>query len=306
MGDFYIVNEYWFAVFQLVLAMLGMGATLTLKDFKSVLLTPYAVTIGTLIQLIVIPLSAFAFVSLLDLPTGVAVGIALIVAVPGGTSSNIFTHFASGSVPLSISITAITTLACLATTPFVLDFLIAAHMPPDFVMPTEQIMKEISLNLLLPLAIGMVILYLRPKFAEPLSKWSIRGSVLGLFMIFAGSAVAGRLDVEKFGLSNIMMIGLFILIIMLLGWLVPRLLGLSHADSTAVEMEVVVRNINLGLMLKASIFPTVIGQENTLGDMVLFSLLLYGAIQLMLGIGLIMLRRPKSASAAVAQDGPIH
>jgi len=101
------------------------------------------------------------------------------------------------------------------------------------------------------------------------------------------------------------MVSLFVLVIILLGWLVPRLLGLSHADSTAVEMEVVVRNINLGLMLKASIFPTVVGQENILADMVLFSLLLYGAIQLMLGIVLIVLRRPKS-TPAVTQDGPAH
>ena len=35
---FYLNNEYWFAVVQLVLAMVGMGATLTPKDILMILL----------------------------------------------------------------------------------------------------------------------------------------------------------------------------------------------------------------------------------------------------------------------------
>ena len=38
MGDFYVEYEYWFAAFQLVMAMLGMGATLTARDFRDVVL----------------------------------------------------------------------------------------------------------------------------------------------------------------------------------------------------------------------------------------------------------------------------
>jgi BASS family bile acid:Na+ symporter len=49
-------------------------------------------------------------------------------------------------------------------------------------------------------------------------------------------------------------------------------------------MEVVVRNINLGLLIKgllikASIFPAIAGSTGTTGDMVLFTLLLYGGQQ---------------------------
>lgn len=294
MAEFYINHEYWFAVFQLVSAMLGMGATLKLGDFRAVILQPFSVSAGTLIQLLLVPLVAFVFIATLSPIAGVAVGIALIAAIPGGTSSNIFTHFAQGNVALSISITAITTLACLVTTPLILSLLISSYMPADFVMPTSQIMKEITLNLLLPLCTGMIVLRISPTFANYLSAWCIRGSILGLLMIFVGSSIAGRLDVEQFGLTNIGLVSLFILAIVLLGWLAPRFLRLPAADSTAIEMEVVVRSVNLGIMLKVSLFPTMIGGDNSLGNMVLFSLLLYGAIQLMLGLILIAIRKSSS------------
>ena len=100
--------------------MLGMGATLTGKDFRDVLLEPRAVSFGTGIQLLLVPLTAFLFIQFPGVGTGVAVGIALIAAIPGGTTSNIFTYLARGNFALSICITAVTTLACLVSTPLIL------------------------------------------------------------------------------------------------------------------------------------------------------------------------------------------
>ena len=87
MLEFYLSNEYWFAATQLILAMFGMGATLTPKDFKDVFVEPLAVTAGTVIQLATVPLATFVFLSAFDINAGVAVGIALIAAIPGGTAS---------------------------------------------------------------------------------------------------------------------------------------------------------------------------------------------------------------------------
>ena len=291
MGEFYVENEYGFAVFQLVLAMLGMGATLTAEDFKDVAREPMAVSFGSAMQLMVMPLLALGFISLFSVPAGVAVGIALIAAVPGGSSSNIFTHFARGNVALSISITAVTTLACLVTTPLILDFLISEHMPADFEMPSFQVMREIFVNVLLPLFIGMAILKYVPHYAAKVSLWCIRGSVLGLAMIFIGASMAGRLDIEKFGHANLMLASLFIAVVVIAAWLLPKLAGIAKADATAIEMEVVVRNINLGMMLKVALFPAVAGQVSQLGDTVLFTLLLYGAVMLLLGIAMVVLKK---------------
>ncbi|MEP2987825.1 MAG: bile acid:sodium symporter [Parasphingorhabdus sp.] len=298
MGEFYLANEYWFAVFQLVTAMLGMGATLTPRDFREVLVEPKAVTSGTAIQLIIVPLVALAVISGFGVVGGVAVGMALIAAIPGGTTSNIFTFFARGNVPLSITITAVTTLACLFTTPLILEFLITQYMPDDFTMPRGQIMMEIALTLLLPLVIGMLYLRFFPSTAATFSKWVVRASLFGILMIVVGSATSGRLDWEAFGLVNIALVAGLIAVLALASWLVCKALRLRHADRTAIDIEVVVRNINLGFMLKASLFPAVVGQPDPIGDMVLFTLLLYGTLQLLIAVGLIMRGRRVNGLAA--------
>lgn len=299
MGTFYIEHEYWFSVFQLATAMIGMGATLTSKDFREILLEPKAVASGTVIQLLVVPLIAFSFISIFGLAGGIAAGLALISAIPGGSVSNIFTHFAKGNTALSVAITAITTLACLITTPLILELLISNYMPADFVMPRAQISKEITLTLLLPLALGMLFLRYLPKYAEGFSKWCVRISMLGLLMIIVGASLSGRLDLKVFGLVNIALIVAFIMTLAIVSWFISwGILKLPLADATAVDMEVVVRNINLGLMLKVLLFPAVLGEADSIGDMVLLSLLLYGGLQTFVALVLIGVRRSKVAKTS--------
>lgn len=290
MGELYLQHEYAVAAFQLIFAMLGMGATLTVADFKDVVKEPKAVTIGTVVQLVLVPLVAFLFIQTVGLVGGVAVGVALIAAIPGGTTSNIFTYFAKGNIPLSISITGVTTLACLVTTPLILGLLITEYLPADFVMPTDQIVRDIALTLLLPLIVGMVILARVPQHAEWISKWSIRLSLFGILMIVVGSLSAGRLDIEAFGTDNVIRVLIFLALLWVSSWLLTKLLGLGRSDRTAIEMEVVVRNVNLGVLIKASMFPAAAGNAQ-IGDMVLFAILLYGAAQMLLAAGLIYTRR---------------
>lgn len=295
MGALYVEHEYWFAAFQLVMAMFGMGATLTARDFRDLMREPAAVTLGMVVQLMLVPLATFGFLRLLGVHGGVAVGIALLASIPGGTTSNIFTYFARGNSALSISLTGLTTLACLVTTPLILAALINDQLPADFTMPTGQIVIEIAFTLLLPLALGMSYLYMYPRQAVAVSKWCIRASLLGIVLIVVGSMSAGRLDIEVFGMHSVLLVVFFTLTLTATGWLAPRLFRLSRPDSIAIEIEVIVRNVNLGVMLKASLFPAAAAATSQLGDAVLFTLLLYGGLQLTIAPLLIILyRRPRS------------
>jgi BASS family bile acid:Na+ symporter len=295
MGTLYVQYEYWFAAFQLVMAMLGMGATLTARDFRDVVREPKSVTLGLIVQIVLVPLAAFVFLRALGVHGGVAVGIALIASIPGGTTSNIFTFFARGNSALSISITGLTTIACLVTTPLILAALISDSLPADFTMPTGKIVNEIGFTLLLRLALGMLYLYLYPRAAVSVSKWCIRASLLGIVLIVIGSISAGRLNLAVFGMNNVMLVVLFTLVLTVTGWIAPRLFRLARPDSTAIEFEVIVRNINLGVLLKASLFPAAAAATSDIGDAVLFTLLLYGALQLIVAPILIALYRPRAS-----------
>jgi len=291
MGSLYVEYEYWVAAFQLMFAMLGMGATLTIKDFKDVIGMPRAASIGLAVQLLIVPLTAFVFINVNELSIGVSIGIALIAAIPGGTTSNIFTYMARGNVPLSISITALTTLACLFTTPLIMNLLAADSLPNNFNMPTEKIINDIAFTLLLPLIIGMIVLHYLPSIAKEVSKWSIRLSLLGILVILVGSSSSSRLNLQAFGANNLILIIAFISTLSIISWLSLKLFALSSYDSSAINMEVIVRNVNLAVLIKASLFPATTNLGDAVGDAVLFTVLLYGGLQMLIAFTMIILRR---------------
>ena len=181
------------------------------------------------------------------------------------------------------------------TTPLILAALISDSLPADFTMPAGKIVNEIGFTLLLPLALGMLYLYLYPRAAVSVSKWCIRASLLGIVLIVIGSISAGRLNLAVFGMNNVMLVVLFTLVLTVTGWIAPRLFRLARPDSTAIEFEVIVRNINLGVLLKASLFPAAAAATSDIGDAVLFTLLLYGALQLIVAPILIALYRPRAS-----------
>ncbi len=278
MFDFYIRHEYWFAATQLALAMLGMGATLKVRDFVAVVQQPRGLLFGLVVQLALVPLFAWALIAGLEPATGLAVGLALCAAIPGGTMSNVLTFLARGHVALSIALTAICSFACLLTTPMVLGLLIAAQLPAEFEMPAARIAIEITVILMLPLVIGMGVLTVWPNGAGRFSRICIRASIFVILLIVIGAAGAGRLDLSNFSGAEIMTMLAFVVGLAVFSWLVPLLLRLNGPDSTAINIEVSFRNINLALLIKASLFPAVVGVVDPVGDKVLFTLLMYGGL----------------------------
>lgn len=289
MFDFYIRHEYWFAAVQLSLAMLGMGATLRISDFAAVFLKPWALLVGLLVQIALVPLSIWFLISWVTPEPGLAIGLALCAAIPGGTMSNVYTFLGRGHVALSIAMTSVTTLACLVTTPIVLGLLISQHMPADFDMPAAQMAVEIALILLLPLVLGMLLLYFYAEAAPRFSRYCIRGSIFCILLIIIGATGAERIDLQQFGMANMQLVAMMLAMLVLMSWLVPLLMGLRPDECTAVNIEVTVRNSNLGLLIKASLFPALVGVVDPVGDMVLTTVLAYGGMAMLIGIGQIFL-----------------
>ena len=103
--------------------MLGMGLTLSIDDFKRVLLYPKSVLIGVFLQYTVMPLSGFVIAYIFSLPTPFAVGLILVACCPGGTASNVLTFIAKADVALSVTLTAISTILSVAFTPILTLYL---------------------------------------------------------------------------------------------------------------------------------------------------------------------------------------
>ena len=77
------------APFALALIMLGLGASLTVKDFTRVFQHPKEFFVGLICQLVVLPIIGYLLIIILKTPVELALGVMLIAAAPGGITSNI-------------------------------------------------------------------------------------------------------------------------------------------------------------------------------------------------------------------------
>jgi len=278
MGDLYVEHEYAITFIQLAMAMFAMGATLRIRDFRAVVVLPRSFLTGLGAQMVLVPIVAYILLRILDLDPGVAIGLAIIAAVPGGTVSNVFTYAGKGDVALSIALTAVTSLVCVVTLPFVLEWLVGSYVPPTFGLPRGRIAAEIVVTLLVPLIIGMGVLRRWPHRAEGLSRLALAATAVLIGVIVVGSATAGRLDVEAMGLGNLAVVAGFVLLLAGIGIAATAATRRPWPDVTAITIETTARNTNLGLLVRTSVFSTAATAGSAVADLALFTLLAYAAI----------------------------
>lgn len=279
----YSVYEYPLAASQLFFAMLGMGALLTRRDFVREASRPKALLVGLGFQWFLVPLIAVLVGTFISMPAGIAAGLVLLAAVPGGTLSNILTLFGRGNITLSISLTSITTVASLFVTPLILRLLWNQHLDDDFNMPTGRIALDITLTLILPLLVGMGInANTSTAFAERFSKYSIRLSLLLIIAMVVGAGGSGRLDAQAYGPIGILALVVFAFVTQASGFAVSKVAGLTSADGLALVVEATFRNVSLAVAIKAIVFPAQANVIDPIGDAVLFTAMLYGGISMFL------------------------
>lgn len=279
----YAAYEYAVASTQLFLAMLGMGALLTPRDFLLEVKRPQGLVTGLSCQWLLAPLVAFVLGIVLPIPAGIAAGLVLVAAVPGGTSSNILTLFGRGNIALSVSLTSITTVAALFVTPLLLQLLISKYLPADFEMPTGRIALDIFATLIVPLLLGMAVRWRGgTSCSVPVSRWAIRLSLATLAVMVVGATGSGRLDPQAHGLMGIA--ALVMLCVCLQGgaFVCCRAMGLTTNDSLAIVIETGFRNVSLAVAIKALVFPASGTTLDPIGDAVLYAILLYGGVSMAL------------------------
>ncbi|MEM6726207.1 MAG: bile acid:sodium symporter, partial [Bacteroidota bacterium] len=149
----------------LIFIMFGLGTSLKIEDFKRLIIEPRYMGIGLFNQLLVLPLIGLAVISFFDLYIGIAGGIILILSCPGGSMSNLLTHFSKGDLALSISLTAVSTCFSVVLLPFWLhvgfQILGAEAVPEGY--STLSVVIQVFGTTVLPVFVGMYVAYRRPQ-----------------------------------------------------------------------------------------------------------------------------------------------
>lgn len=279
-------------ILMLFLVMVGMGLTLTFKDFALVFTKPRGIIIGEILQFGLMPLLALVLGHLLgfyrDYPF-IFVGMVLITAIPGGVTSNLMTYYAKGDLALSISLTSFSTVLSIVFTPLLLA-LYCAHMP-EVNIPVKTVAQTILILVLVPLAAGMSLRGKWPRFAERSTPFF---SALGIFALLA-LIIAGVLnnihvfkDTARYGVKFYSTVFALTLSGMFLGVVLAKLARINNYQTRAISLETGLRNSALAMTIALLI-------QDAMGDFyssMFVTAGVFGLIMYLAGMIAIFLYRP--------------
>jgi BASS family bile acid:Na+ symporter len=246
--------------------LFGMGLSLVPDDFRRVVLKPKAKILGLSCQLVLLPAVAFALALLFRLPGELAVGLMVLAACPGGATSNVVTHLAKGDTALSVTLTAISSVVCVFTIPWIIglsmDYFLGAGA--DVRLPFWKTLGQLTLVTILPIICGMAVRHARPALAHRLERPAGIFSLVFLALIIAAAVAREKDLVHQFIVAGPAAITLNI-VMMLLGFSAGWLFGLRRAQRVTIAIETGIQNgtlalgITLGLLESARIgMPSVV------------------------------------------------
>lgn len=243
-----------FLPLALAFIMLGMGLSLTVKDFKNILVFPKAMIIGLANQLILLPVFGFALVQLFGLSGAMAVGIMILAACPGGATSNLITHLSKGDIALSISLTAISSLITILTIPLIVNFAINFFGEEGSVaLPVFETIIQIMGVTVVPVSIGMVLKKRFPRLSLKADKpVRIASAVIFAAVLFAAIFKERESIVDYFVLSGPIMLSLNLLTL-IVGFFLATVFVLPKRQRLTISIESGIQNGTLGIMIAATL-----------------------------------------------------
>lgn len=240
--------------------MFGVSLSLRLEDFKRIALAPIAPLAGLFAQFLLLPLATCLFTWALKIDAELALGMILVASCPGGSFSNIMTWLAKGNVAVSVSMTAVSSMAATVLTPLNLAFYgwlnpYTREYLTQITLEPGGILLLVLLVLALPLVLGMVTGRQLPGLVARSEK-PLRIVSLLVFLGFVAIAFSNNFDlfIERFH-SFFWLVVVHNLLALSLGYGMGVLLKLPVADRRAVTMEVGIQNSGLGLVILFTFFP---------------------------------------------------
>lgn len=277
-----LFTDYFLPV-TLAIITLGMGLSLTDRDFKAIFSQPKAVITGLCSQMILLPLIGYLIARSIHIDPLFKVGLMVIAACPGGATSNLITYLLRGNVALSISMTAINSLITLITIPLVVTISLDAfiHADAEIHLKVGETVLKVFLITLLPAFAGTRIRKRMPLTADKLERPLRIILPLLLLLVFMGVILIDQ-GTASATLSDFFDIFPYTLLLnataMGSGLLIARLLKLSVKNQFTISIEVGLQNSALAIFVAATLL-----QSNTMalvpviyGSFSFFSTLMFG------------------------------
>lgn len=253
-----VVHSYIDILISVVLAaiMFGLGLSLTFSNFKNIIKYPRAFFVGLVSQMIALPAIAFVLLLFTDIPGPYKVGIMILAACPGGTTSGFVTYLFRGNVALSISLTVINSFLTIFTIPFTVNFALGfyLHQEAEIHLPFAESVTQIFLITLLPAILGLVVRKIKPLFANSIQMY-LKFILIALLALvytikfFAGDQHGGS-GITFDEVWTILPYALiFNILCFVFSIVIGKLTKLKIQDGFTIALEVSLHNTTLALLI---------------------------------------------------------
>ena len=244
----------------LALIMLGLGMSLTIKDFLRVLKVPKDFFIGFICQMILLPIIAFALIKILATPAELALGVMLIASAPGGVTSNVLTKFANGDVALSISLTAIISLISIISVPFIV--LLSIDLLNIDIVSKEISMLSISLKMFfvvtVPVMIGMIVRHFSKNFIIKNILTIQRVSIALFVLVFIAIYIEEWNNIISFIVLGGQIALVLNIVMMIIGFYVAKFFASGVAQQRCISLECGLQNGTLAIFVATQLFDEMV------------------------------------------------
>ena len=240
----------------LAFIMFSLGIGLSLENFKRVIVQPKDFIIGAISQVVILPIVALILIFLFPIPTELKIGLILLAAAPGGVTTNVITKFAKGDVALSISLTAVISLLCFITIPFIFSLtypiITGQNLPFDYSI--GSIIVQIFLITTVPVILGMIFKAIFPSFFSRTENFIVKSSfILFVFVLFMAIYQELPNILEYFAASGLITLILNITIL-IVAYFLCNIFSVNAPQKKTILIETGLQNGTLALVVTSLIF----------------------------------------------------
>lgn len=261
-----------FLPLALAFIMLGMGLTLTRKDFKNIVVYPKAIILGLFTQIILLPIIGFILIQFFGLNGTMAVGLMILAACPGGPTSNLITHLSRGDTALSISLTAVSSVITVVTIPLIVNFSIQFFGEEGSItLPVGQTIVQIMGVTIIPVSIGMFLKNKFPALSLKADRPVRIASTVFFILIIVAAILKEKESLPAFFAQAGPVTLLLNILTLLIGYYLAKAFFLPRAQQISIAIESGIQNGTLGIMIAATLLKN---SEMTI-PIAIYSLLMF-------------------------------
>lgn len=246
---------------NLAIAFIMFGVALGLRrgSFVAVIKNPKSTIIGIISQFVLLPLFTFILVWIFKPLPGLALGMILVAACPGGNLSNFFSSIGKGNVALSISLTVMASLLAVFMTPVNFEFWGGMLQNTSGLLQKINIgffdmVRLIFLTIALPLIVGFIFQDRMPLLTAYIEKPVRYLSFLVLLAIIVLAFVSNYELFLQYYKYIILLVFMHNALALGIGFIFSKIMRVNQPDMRSITIETGIQNSGLGLLIIFSAF----------------------------------------------------